>query len=262
MPRTAARMKSSTTEKVLDLGGVRARLQWIGGGTHTNGDTIIFVEGDGVLFAGDLLMSRRYLTFASPTSSIRAWLDSYDKLEPLRPSHIVPCHGDMGDGSLIEINRKCLRELQARAAALKREGKSLEEAAELITTEFRARYPDWIKYTINVNNGGEAGKGLVAEHISLILPVLRARDPEEETTVIEATSGADYIGTSRDMLSNTNAAVFMIPRLGPGEKREVTITVSGVGAMVGFPRASVRWELPKLKNGAPNVFLMSQPFGR
>jgi len=119
-----------------------------------------------------------------------------------------------------------------------------------------------IKYTINVNNGGEAGKGLVAEHISLILPVLRARDPEEETTVIEATSGADYLGTSRDMLSNTNAAVFMIPRLGPGEKREVTITVSGVGAMVGFPRASVRWELPKLKNGAPNVFLMSQPFGR
>ena len=72
-----------------------------------------------------------------------------------------------------------------------------------------------IKYTINVNNGGEAGKGLVAEHISLILPVLRARDPEEETTVIEATSGADYIGTSRDMLSNTNAAVFMIPRLVP-----------------------------------------------
>ena len=131
-------------EKVLDLGGVRARMQWIGGGTHTNGDAIIFVEGDGVLFAGDLLMSRRFLNFASPTSSLRAWLNSYDKLEPLRPRHIVPCHGEMGDGSLIEMNRKYLRELQARAATLKREGKSADETAELITAEFRTRYPDWI----------------------------------------------------------------------------------------------------------------------
>ena len=78
------------------------------------------------------------------TASVRAWLNSFDKLEPLHPSHIVPSHGDMGDGSLIEMNRKCLRELQARAVALKREGKSLEETTGLITAEFRARYPDWI----------------------------------------------------------------------------------------------------------------------
>ena len=121
-----------------------------------------------------------------------------------------------------------------------------------------------IRYTIAVSNGGEEGKGLVAEYISVILPVLRARDPEEETIVIEATSGADYLGTSRDVLSNTNAAVFLIPRLGPGEKREISITVSGIGAMVGFPRASIKWELPKLKPGAynTNLILISQPFGR
>jgi glyoxylase-like metal-dependent hydrolase (beta-lactamase superfamily II) len=130
-------------EKVLDLGGVRARIQWIGGGTHTNGDTIIFVEGEGVLFAGDLVMNRRHLAFASPTASVRAWLASYDKLAPLRPSHIVPSHGNMGDGSLIEMNRKYLQDLQARAAALKREGKSVDETAERITAEFRTRYSDW-----------------------------------------------------------------------------------------------------------------------
>lgn len=118
-----------------------------------------------------------------------------------------------------------------------------------------------IRYTIAVSNGGDA-KGLVAEHIRVVLPVLRARDPEEETTVIEATTGADYFGTSRDPLSNTNAATFVIPRLGPGEKREIIITVSGIGAMVGFPRASIRWELPKLKSGEANVSLISQPFGR
>jgi mono/diheme cytochrome c family protein len=119
-----------------------------------------------------------------------------------------------------------------------------------------------IQYTITVTNGGEAGKGLVAEHIRVILPILRARDPEEETTVIAATAGADYMGTHRDVLSNTNAATFMIPRLGPGERREITITLSGIGAMFGFPRASIRWELPKLRSGEANVYMINQPFGR
>ena len=46
------------SEKILDLGGVRVRLLWYGR-THTNGDTLIFIEGDRVLFAGDVLMNRR-----------------------------------------------------------------------------------------------------------------------------------------------------------------------------------------------------------
>ena len=119
-----------------------------------------------------------------------------------------------------------------------------------------------VKYTVTISNTGEPGKGLVAEHITVALPVLRARDPEEETTVIEATTGGGFVGMQRDRLSNTNAAVFNIPRLGPGEKRELTITVSGIGAMAGFPRGSVRWELPKLKSGGIDMMLISTPFGR
>src|SRR5262249_32527496 len=44
------------SEKTLDLGGVRARMLWYGG-THTNGDVLIFIEGDNVLFAGDVIMN-------------------------------------------------------------------------------------------------------------------------------------------------------------------------------------------------------------
>lgn len=138
-------------EKVLDLGGVRVRLVWMGGSTHTNGDTIIFVEGDGVLFAGDLVMNRRFLAFgANQSASVRAWLGTYDKLELLRPRHIIPAHGDLGDGSLIGIDRSYLRELQTRVATLKREGKSLDETTQLITAEFQTRYTGWI------GNAGQA----------------------------------------------------------------------------------------------------------
>ena len=49
----------------------------------------------------------------------------------------------MGDGSLIETNRTYLLALQSRAAELKREGKSVDQAAETITAEFKSKYPDW-----------------------------------------------------------------------------------------------------------------------
>jgi glyoxylase-like metal-dependent hydrolase (beta-lactamase superfamily II) len=130
------------TEKILDLGGVRARLMWYGG-THTNGDTLIYIEGDNVLFAGDVIMNRRFLGFNSASSSVRAWISSLEKVAPLRPATIVPSHGEMGDGSLIETNRAYLQALQTRAAELKRAGKTVDEAAETITAEFKSRYPNW-----------------------------------------------------------------------------------------------------------------------
>jgi glyoxylase-like metal-dependent hydrolase (beta-lactamase superfamily II) len=129
-------------EKTLDLGGVRVRMMWYGG-THTNGDTLIFVEGDNVLFAGDVIMNRRFLAFNAMASRVQAWIDSLDKLAPLRAVRIVPSHGEMGDGSLLDRNRTYLRELQTRAAALKSEGKTVDAAADQITTELRAKYPDW-----------------------------------------------------------------------------------------------------------------------
>jgi hypothetical protein len=49
----------------------------------------------------------------------------------------------MGDGSLIEINRTYLESLQARVRELKREGKTLEQAVEAATSEFKSKYSDW-----------------------------------------------------------------------------------------------------------------------
>jgi glyoxylase-like metal-dependent hydrolase (beta-lactamase superfamily II) len=129
------------SEKSLDLGGVRVKLLWYGR-THTNGDTLIFVEGDRVLFAGDVLMNRRFVAF-NANASVQAWIDSIDKVEPLRPTRIVPAHGEMGDESLIEMNRGYLKALQTRVAELKRDGKTVDQVAETVTAEFRAKYPNW-----------------------------------------------------------------------------------------------------------------------
>jgi len=144
------------SEKALDLGGVRVRLLWYGR-THTNGDTLIFVEDDRVLFAGDVLMNHRFVAFNATQSSVQAWIDSIDKVALLRPTRIVPSHGEMGDSSLIEMNRGYLKALQTRVAELKRDGKTVDQTVELVTAEFRSRYPDW------TGNAGAAARGAYIE---------------------------------------------------------------------------------------------------
>ena len=124
----------------LDLGGVTVRLAALGP-SHTQGDTAIFVEGDRVLFAGDLAM-KALPAFASSKSSVKQWLASLDKLDALKPAILVPSHGPIGDATYIANYRSYLTQIQTRAAALKKEGKTVDQAVELVTAELKATYAD------------------------------------------------------------------------------------------------------------------------
>lgn len=130
------------SEKIIDLGGVRARVVWLGPG-HTRGDTIIVVDGEGVMFSGDLAMKRLYPAFATPQSSARSWLVALDRMDAFKAAKLVPSHGEMADASIIGAYRDYLKALQARATELKREGKSVDEASKALTSEFGAKYRDW-----------------------------------------------------------------------------------------------------------------------
>ena len=110
-------------EKVLDLGGVRVRLIRLGPG-HTRGDTVAFVEGDRVLFSGDLAMKNLFPAFATPQSDSRTWLVSLDQMAALQATQLVPAHYEITDSSVIDGYRSYLNALQARVAALKQQGKS------------------------------------------------------------------------------------------------------------------------------------------
>jgi glyoxylase-like metal-dependent hydrolase (beta-lactamase superfamily II) len=124
----------------LDLGGVKVRILAMGA-NHTRGDTAIWVEGDRVLFAGDIVMKNQP-AFASPYSNLAHWLTSLDRLEALKPVLIVPSHGPMGDASLIAGYRSYLTSVRDKTAAQKRQGRSADEAVQAVTAEMRASYPD------------------------------------------------------------------------------------------------------------------------
>jgi glyoxylase-like metal-dependent hydrolase (beta-lactamase superfamily II) len=149
-PMTAELLKDATGRKaditfdrdyVLDLGGLRVRLVVVGP-THTRGDTGFFVEGDGVLFSGDVVMNNSFLA-ANQASSMKAWLAAFDTFAAMKPRTIVPAHGPVGDGTLIAANRALMTEIQTRARELKAQGRSADEAATTVQNEQQAKHPQY-----------------------------------------------------------------------------------------------------------------------
>jgi glyoxylase-like metal-dependent hydrolase (beta-lactamase superfamily II) len=146
-------------EHRIDLGGVRVRINSVGG-THTRGDTTIFVEGDNVLFAGDVVMPS-FPAFASPYAKVGPWLEALDRLEGLKPARIVPSHGPMGDVSMLRAWREYFRTVQARARELKAQGRTPDQVAETLEAELPAKYPKWNK--AQANRVGPAARAAFAE---------------------------------------------------------------------------------------------------
>ena len=142
------RVADVTFEKdyLLDLGGVRVRFVLVGP-THTKGDTGFFVEGDNVLFSGDVVMNQSFVAANAATSSVKAWLAAFDTFEAMRPRTIVPAHGPIGDASLIPLLRGVMMNIQTRTRALKAQGKSADEIATTLQAEVTAQHPTWARLT-------------------------------------------------------------------------------------------------------------------
>lgn len=129
-------------ELKLDLGGVTARLFTLGP-AHTKGDTYIFIPQDGVLFTGDVIVNRFFPIMPDAESSGNNWINILDQLEAIHPHIVVPGHGEVGDASLLGIERNYLKTIQSRVAELKRRRKSSDETSQILAKEIRAKYPDW-----------------------------------------------------------------------------------------------------------------------
>jgi glyoxylase-like metal-dependent hydrolase (beta-lactamase superfamily II) len=142
--KDAARRPADVTfdhDDTIDLGDVRVRAVLVGP-AHTRGDTGFFVEGDAVLFAGDVVMNQSFLA-AGDATSMTAWLTAFGTFEAMHPVTIVPSHGEVGTGALIASNRALMQAIAGRAAALKARGATIDEAAASIQAELTAAHPGW-----------------------------------------------------------------------------------------------------------------------
>jgi glyoxylase-like metal-dependent hydrolase (beta-lactamase superfamily II) len=130
-------------EAKIDLGGVTARLFWIGP-AHTKGDELAYVEEDSVLIPGDIVQKNIFPIMPNEDASLKGWLTILDQVEALHPKFVVPDHGSaIVDASQIAVQRAYFLALQSRALELKKQGIPVDDAAKTITAELKAKNPDW-----------------------------------------------------------------------------------------------------------------------
>src|SRR6202034_962632 len=129
-------------ELTLDLGGVTARLFWLGQ-AHTKGDEMIDVKPDSALISGDIVQNKMVPNLPDENASMKGWVDILAQLRPMKFKFIVPDHGALGDGSLIEQDFQFFSELQKRALERKKQGKSADEAGQALSAEFKTKFSDW-----------------------------------------------------------------------------------------------------------------------
>ena len=128
----------------IDLGGTRVRLMQLGP-AHTRGDLGFFVEGDNVVFTGDVAMSRPLginadSAYSSAPTNASVWLASLERLTKLKPMHVVPSHGPLGDGSMIEKHRLFMTDVRDRVRMLKRQGRTADQVVSALSDELAKKH--------------------------------------------------------------------------------------------------------------------------
>ncbi len=128
----------------IDLGGTRVRLMQLGP-AHTRGDLGFFVEGDNVVFTGDVAMSRPLginpdSAYSSAPTKASVWLASLERLAQLKAVHVVPSHGPLGDGSMIEKHRLLMTEVRDRVRMLKRQGRTADQIVSSLSDELAQKH--------------------------------------------------------------------------------------------------------------------------
>lgn len=88
----------------LDLGGVHVRLMWLGA-AHTKGDEGIWIEEDRTLLSGDLGIQGVTPTHFAAGSDAKQWAAILQQLIKLKPLHVIPDHGAIGDVQLLSDQR-------------------------------------------------------------------------------------------------------------------------------------------------------------
>jgi glyoxylase-like metal-dependent hydrolase (beta-lactamase superfamily II) len=134
------------------LGGKRFVLIYAGP-AHSASDSMMFVEPDGVLFAGDVVQNSRIPFMNADDVDTANWLKSLAEVEMLAPKFIIPGHGlpSTDAANAIAFTRDYITYVRD----------AMEKAAE-DWTDFDVAYDrtDWSKYknlpAFDANNRGNA----------------------------------------------------------------------------------------------------------
>jgi 4-cresol dehydrogenase (hydroxylating) cytochrome subunit len=102
--------------------------------------------------------------------------------------------------------------------------------------------PSGVTYAVTVTNNGLAGKGVIAEGLTVNLTI-----PADAQVV--AATGTGYQGVRTDEKAKANVATWKLPRSAPKDQEKITITLSKAGTAADNLKGEIRWAKPSPKDG-------------
>lgn len=130
-------------EHRIDLGGTPLKI-FFAGRAETDDASAVYVENEGVLMAGDTIMTGSFPIFGQPVWDEglegRDWIETIQELMKLKPKKIIPGHGPLAGKAevdfLIRIEEYFLQEVGLRVQK--------KHSIERILKEMEADMPLWI----------------------------------------------------------------------------------------------------------------------
>jgi cyclase len=111
---------------VVHVGDKEVHLLYLGR-AHTQGDTLVYLPKEKILFAGDVAFF--YVTPGPFHCHVSGWIRVCDRIQNLEVEAIVPGHGPVGDKGLLREMRQYLALVRREARKMFREGVPEQEAA-------------------------------------------------------------------------------------------------------------------------------------
>jgi mono/diheme cytochrome c family protein len=186
--------------------------------------------------------------FQGPRGNMGATNMSFDDFENLVYNHTTAIHQlrisrggnangnvDMGDYNRERVTPATLRQIYNWARD------DIGFRAPMVAQISKPQMgPTGASYTVTVTNGGLQGRGIIAEgvNVSLIVPA---------GTNVVAANGPGYQGTHMD--GGNMVATWMLPRSAPGDKADLTITLSKAGTAQDNLRGNIKWAKPGPRQG-------------
>jgi len=124
-----------TDETAVFLGGKEVRAKYLVRG-HTNGDAVVYFPQLKTIHTGDLMAGTSPLIDYNGGGSLVEWSKTLDAAMKLDFDTVIPGHGAVTNKAGLMTYRNNVEKLQTRVRGLIREGKSQDEVAKLMTSEY------------------------------------------------------------------------------------------------------------------------------
>jgi len=120
------------------------------GPAHTNGDILVHVPSDKVVFTGDILFIEGHpILWAGP---VKNWINACDRIISMEVDFVVPGHGPVTDNRGVKAVRDYLAYIDTESRKRFESGMSALEAAKEIDLDLFSTWGDGERIAVNVNS--------------------------------------------------------------------------------------------------------------